>query len=65
VINEHSRHVYLEIIERLVDGGAQGVVAGCTEIELLVPAEDVAVPYFPTTKLHALAAVDAALDDSG
>jgi aspartate racemase len=65
VINEHSRHVYLEMIERLIDGGAQGVVAGCTEIELLVPAELVAVPYFPTTKLHALAAVEAALDESG
>jgi aspartate racemase len=64
VINEQSRQLYLEIIERLIADGAEGVVAGCTEIELLVPAELVAIPYFPTTKLHALAAVDAALDSN-
>lgn len=49
------------IIDRLTVGGAGGVVAGCTELELLVPPELVGVPYFPTTRLHALAAVDAAL----
>lgn len=38
------------------------MVAGCTEIELLVTPADVEIPYFPTTRLHALAAVDAALD---
>ena len=40
------------------------MVAGCTEIELLVPPDAVPVPYFPTTRLHALAAVDAALTPS-
>ena len=56
-----SRARYLEIINRLVERGAQGVIAGCTEIELLVTPDDVAIPYFPTTRLHALAAVEAAL----
>lgn len=60
-IREESRGRYLEIIDRLVATGAQGVIAGCTEIELLVTADDVDVPYFPTTWLHALAAVEAAL----
>jgi aspartate racemase len=60
-IEAESRSAYLEIIARLVDRGAAGIVAGCTEIELLVGADDVDVPYFPTTRLHALAAVDAAL----
>ena len=60
-IVDGSRRQYLEIIDTLLGRGAQGVVAGCTEIELLVSPEDVAVPYFPTTRLHALAAVDAAL----
>lgn len=61
VIRDDSRRRYLAIIDRLVAGGAQGVIAGCTEIELLVTPDDVAVPYFPTTRLHALAAVEAAL----
>ncbi len=60
-VREESRRRYLEIIERLLDAGAEGVIAGCTEIENLVRPEDVDCPYFPSTRLHALAAVDAAL----
>ena len=62
-ILDTSRNRYLEIIDRLVDRGARGVIAGCTEIELLVTAEDIDLPYFPTTALHAMAAVEAALQD--
>lgn len=61
VVSEHSRAEYVRIIERLVDRGAQGIVLGCTEIELLVEAQHVAVPLFPTTRLHAEAAVEWAL----
>lgn len=61
VIEPESRHRYLEVIGRLVADGAEGIIAGCTEIELLVGPDDVDVPYFPTTTIHALAAVDAAL----
>ncbi len=61
VVSPSSKQRYLEIIQRLVDRGARGVIAGCTEIELLVGADDVDVPYFPTTRLHAEAAVAAAL----
>jgi aspartate/glutamate racemase len=64
VIRDQSRERYLEIIGRLRDRGAEGVIAGCTEIELLVTADDAGLPYFPTTRLHALAAVDLALSDS-
>lgn len=63
VISDTSRRKYLEIIGGLVADGADGVIAGCTEIELLVEPQHVAVPYFPTTRLHALAAVDWALAD--
>lgn len=49
------------MIERLLAAGAEGVISGCTEIELLVGPDDVAVPWFPTTRLHAEAAVEAAL----
>lgn len=61
VVRDASRRRYLDAIERLVGEGAEGVIAGCTEIELLVAPDDLSVPYFPTTKLHALAAVDFAL----
>ncbi|MBU1493443.1 MAG: aspartate/glutamate racemase family protein [Actinobacteria bacterium] len=61
VVRDSSRDRYLSIIESLVGKGAEGVIAGCTEIELLVTAADVTVPYFPTTRLHAEAAVEWAL----
>ena len=61
IVSEPSRRAYLDAIGRLVERGAEGVIAGCTEIELLVRAEDVACPYFPTARLHAVAAVEAAL----
>ncbi|MBV9993201.1 MAG: aspartate/glutamate racemase family protein [Alphaproteobacteria bacterium] len=58
---EASRATHRRIIEGLVAAGAQGVILGCTEIPLLVKAEDAEVPLFDTTALHALAAVDMAL----
>jgi aspartate racemase len=61
VIDQTSKSRYLDIIERLLERGAQGVIAGCTEIELLVTPEDVDIPYFPTTRIHALGAVGFAL----
>ena len=61
VVLEESRQIYREVIGRLVAAGAEGIVLGCTEIELLVTAADSPVPVFPTTRLHAEAAVDWAL----
>ena len=61
VVRSPSRDAYLRIIDTLVERGAQGVIAGCTEIELLVEPHHVDVTYFPTTRLHADAAVVAAL----
>lgn len=61
VVNPDSRRRFLEIIDRVRRDGAEGIVAGCTEIELLVGPDDVDLPYFPTTRLHALAAVDLAM----
>jgi aspartate racemase len=60
-VREASRRQFLAVIERMVAAGAEGVIAGCTEIELLLPPEAVACSYFPTTALHARAAVEAAL----
>jgi aspartate racemase len=61
VIRAESREAYRGVIRRLVEAGAEGVVYGCTEIELLVDATDSPVPSFPTTRLHAEAAADWAL----
>jgi aspartate racemase len=61
VVRDESRDTFRQIIERLVAAGAEGVVLGCTEIELLVGPADSAVPVFPTTRLHVEAAVAASL----
>lgn len=61
VVTDESRDRYLAIVTAMTRAGAGGVVSGCTELELLAPPEVIPVPSFPTTRLHALAAVDAAL----
>jgi aspartate racemase len=61
VVREESRQAYRSVIERLVERGAEGVILGCTEIELLIGADDSPVPVFPTTRLHAELAADHAL----
>jgi len=61
IVSDNSRTAYMNIIADLQRAGAAGVIAGCTEIELLLRADDLDVPLFPTARLHALAAVDAAL----
>jgi aspartate racemase len=58
---EPSRQAYDRVIEDLVTRGAQGVILGCTEIGLLVHAGRCPVPIFDTARIHAEAAVDAAL----
>jgi aspartate racemase len=57
-----SRELLREIISRLVGEGAQGIILGCTEIMPLISQEDSAVPLFDTTTIHAIAAVDRALN---
>jgi aspartate racemase len=61
VIRDESKQRYLNAIARLIENGAQGIIAGCTEVELLIHADDLDVPYFPTARLHAQAAVTRAL----
>lgn len=61
VISHESRREYVRIIRALADRGAEGIVLGCTEIPLLVGADDSPVPLFDTTRIHAEAAVDRAL----
>lgn len=60
-IRPESRAGYLDVIGRMAEAGAQGVILGCTEIGLLIKPSDTALPLFDTTELHALAAVEWAL----
>ncbi|MBY0595202.1 aspartate/glutamate racemase family protein [Bacillus bingmayongensis] len=60
-INQVSRDSYKEIINRLVQNGAEGIILGCTEIGLLVKQEDSQVPLFDTTFIHAVEAVNISL----
>jgi aspartate racemase len=61
VIADDSRTEYRRIIADLADRGAEGILLGCTEIDLLVGPQDSPVPVFDTTRLHAHRAVDLAL----
>ncbi len=61
VCSEETRNQFRRIITELVADGAQGIILGCTEIELLVTQDDSSVPVFPTAKLHIEAAVELAL----
>ncbi|ENP9228451.1 aspartate/glutamate racemase family protein [Yersinia enterocolitica] len=61
IINETSRQDYRRIIGHLEEQGAQGIIFGCTEITLLVNAQDAKVAVFDTTAIHAKAAAQYAL----
>ena len=62
IIREESRQDYLRVIQDLIDRGARGIILGCTEIPLLVKQADCAVPVFDTTTIHAVRAVEIALE---
>ncbi|MBA7731463.1 aspartate/glutamate racemase [Citrobacter freundii] len=56
--SDASRDYYLCVIGELASQGAQGVIFGCTEIGLLVPAELSPLPVFDTAAIHAADAVE-------
>jgi aspartate racemase len=57
-----SKEAVVAIAESAVRGdGADAVILGCTEFALLVTADDLRVPMFDTTEIHAKAAMDFAL----
>ena len=61
-LRPESKKIFLGIIDKLADEGAEGIVLGCTEIPLLIKQEDTQLPVLNTTELHAAAAVEAALN---
>ena len=61
IINSESRNIVLEIISDLIHKGAEGIILGCTEIELLITNEFTAAELFNTAEIHAKKAVEFAL----
>jgi aspartate racemase len=61
-IKDASRVQYQEIMQQLIDNGVESIILGCTEIELLIKQKDCPVPIFDTTMIHAITAVDWALE---
>ena len=62
-IKDSSRRACIDIINGLMEQGAEGIVLGCTELPLLIRPGDINVPLFDTTRLHAEAAVKMALTE--
>jgi aspartate racemase len=60
-IKKESRERYKEIIQNLIQKGAEGIILGCTEIPLLINQDDFDIPIFDTTTIHCYAAIDYAL----
>ena len=60
-IEQNSKEQYIDIIRHMIDQGAEGIILGCTEIGLLIHEQDSSVPLFDTTRIHAEAAVEYAL----
>jgi aspartate racemase len=62
IFRQESKDRYFQIIEKLKNRGAEGIVLGCTEIPLLIKPEDIDLPLFNTLSIHSQAAVDFALN---
>ena len=61
LILPETKNIYLNIINKYIGEGVEGVILGCTEIPLLIKQIDCSIPLLDTTLLHASAAVDFAL----
>jgi aspartate racemase len=64
VFADEAKKKYLKIIDELISKGAEGIVLGCTEIPILIKQDDVSIPLFDTTLIHASAIVDFALSET-
>ena len=62
-IKQDSKEKYLNIIKKLQEKGAKGVLLACTEIGLLISKNDTNIKIFDTSLIHALDAANEALKD--
>ncbi|MFV1962044.1 MAG: aspartate/glutamate racemase family protein [Acidimicrobiia bacterium] len=63
VVDDGSHRTLVDTIDLLADQGAEGTIFGCTELSMILDEDDGVVPGFDTTRIHAVAAVEAALMD--
>jgi aspartate racemase len=63
LILPQTKQYYLNVIDKLIAQGAQGIILGCTEIPLLLSSADHIIPMFDTTVIHSAAAVEFALGE--
>ena len=61
IITAVTKENYLQIMQKLQQAGAEGIILGCTEIPLLIKPNDFDLPLFDTTFIHANAAVNFSL----
>lgn len=61
IITGETKEKYLQIMQKLQQAGAEGIILGCTEIPLLIKENDFDLPLFDTTFIHAKAAVEFSL----
>ncbi len=61
VVDDGSHRTLVDTIDILADEGAEGAIFGCTELSLILEEDDGVIPGFSTTRIHAVAAVTAAL----
>ncbi|MBU1568242.1 MAG: aspartate/glutamate racemase family protein [Proteobacteria bacterium] len=61
IVSDTSRLEYLHIIGKMQAQGAEGIIAGCTEIGMLVTQDHTPTPLFDTTVIHVDAAIRFAL----
>lgn len=64
-IKEETRAMFLDVIRELKERGAQGIILGCTELGLMVSAEESCLPLFDTAVLHAAKAAEEILETDG
>jgi aspartate racemase len=61
VVDDGSHRTLMDAIDILADEGAEGTILGCTELSMILDEDDGVIPGFDTTRIHAIAVVDAAL----
>lgn len=61
IIDDGSHRSLVDTIDLLADQGAEGAILGCTELSMILDEDDAVIPGFDTTRIHAIAAVDASL----
>ena len=53
IVKESSKRAFYRIAGQLAQNGAECIILGCTEIEMLMKQEETNMPLFDTTALYA------------